>query len=112
MNKRLILALAALSLSGPALAENMKMGGSAADKAYMHAMEEMHNSMQAMKATGDANRDFVTMMKHHGQAAVGMAKAYLKYGSDPQLKAMARSIISSQAKEIRQMEAWQARHAK
>jgi len=86
--------------------------GGAASKAYMQSMEDMHEAMQAMKPTGDANVDFVMMMKPHHEAAVNMAKAYLKYGSDPMLKKMAEDIISSQDKEIREMDAWMEKHGK
>jgi uncharacterized protein (DUF305 family) len=41
-----------------------------------------------------------------------MAQAYLKYGKDPTLTRMAKNIISSQKKEIKEMEAWQKKHAK
>ncbi|MGF7163292.1 uncharacterized protein (DUF305 family) [Rhodoligotrophos appendicifer] len=50
------------------------------------------------------------MMKPHHQAAVDMVEAYLKYGSDPQLKKMAKDIINSQNKEITLMNDWEARH--
>ena len=101
--------LAALLVAAPgfALAQDAK---SPADQAYMQAMQNMNQATQSMKPTGDANMDFVMMMKPHHQAAVEMAEAYLKYGSDPKLKAMARDIVASQTKEIKEMDAWQSKH--
>lgn len=81
-----------------------------ASQAYMQPMRKMQQDMQAMPMTGDPDKDFVMMMTPHHQAAVGMAQAYLKYGTDPGLKKMAQDIISSQEAEIRQMDAWMAAH--
>jgi uncharacterized protein (DUF305 family) len=83
---------------------------SPATQAYMQAMHGMDDKMKGMKPTGDPSMDFVMMMAPHHQAAVEMAEAYLKYGKDPQLTKMAKAIISSQKKEIREMEAWQKKH--
>jgi uncharacterized protein (DUF305 family) len=81
-----------------------------ATQAYMKAMNSMHTGMQSMTPTNDPNKDFVLMMKPHHQAAVDMAQTYLKYGSDPKLKKMARAIVRSQKKEIAEMTAWESRH--
>lgn len=81
-----------------------------ATKAYSDAMNGMHEQMQTMKPMNDPDMDFVMMMKPHHEAAVEMAKAYLKYGSDPTLKKMAKDIVSSQKKEIDQMSAWEGKH--
>jgi uncharacterized protein (DUF305 family) len=39
-----------------------------------------------------------------------MAKTELQYGKDPELRAMARNIITAQDKEIAEMQAWQTKH--
>ena len=85
---------------------------SPATKAYMQSMQGMQDAMKGVTPTNDPSKDFVMMMKPHHQAAVEMAETYLKYGSDPMLKKMARDIVSSQNKEIQAMTAWQAKHAK
>jgi uncharacterized protein (DUF305 family) len=73
-------------------------------------MKDMQDQMASMTPTGDADRDFVMMMKPHHQAAIDMAKAYLQHGNDPTLKAMAENIVASQQKENREMDDWEATH--
>ena len=113
MRKTTVLAaIAVLALPGFALAQSAATQGasSPATQAYMQAMQGMQQKMQGMTPTNDANKDFVMMMSPHHQAAVDMAEAYLKYGNDPTLKKMARDIVSSQKKEIAEMDAWKAKH--
>lgn len=52
------------------------------------------------------DRVFIDMMIPHHEGAVVMAKALLKGGEHPELRRMAREIISAQAREIEQMRAW------
>lgn len=66
------------------------------------AMTRMMNDM-AVKPTGDTNRDFVEMMTPHHQGAIDMAQAYLRYGSNEQLKRIAQEIIVDQQQEIAAM---------
>lgn len=51
-------------------------------------------------------RAFMDAMIPHHAAAVAMARIELTHGSHPQLKAMARQIITSQTREIAQMTGW------
>ena len=62
----------------------------------------------AMKMTGDADKDFVTMMIEHHQGAVDMARDELRDGKDPKIRDMAQKIIDSQQKEIAAFQAWLA----
>ncbi|WP_420141820.1 DUF305 domain-containing protein [Sphingomonas sp.] len=62
-------------------------------------MAEMH-----VPPTGDVDRDFAVMMIPHHQGAVDMARALLRHGSNPELKALARNIIATQQKEIALMQ--------
>jgi uncharacterized protein (DUF305 family) len=71
----------------------------------LHAMQKMQNDMPK-KGTGDADKDFVTMMLPHHQGAVDMAKVELQYGKDPKLKKMAARIVKDPEKEFREMKAW------
>ncbi len=87
----------------------MKPEEAGAQTGYEKAMMDAHMKMMKdmdIKPTGDADRDFVTMMIPHHQGAVDMAKVQLEYGKDPELLALAKSIIASQEKEIAQMKAW------
>jgi uncharacterized protein (DUF305 family) len=66
--------------------------------------------MMSHPATGTPDQQFVEMMMPHHQGAIDMAHVELQYGKDPTLRRMANSIITSQAKEIKEMRSWQAKH--
>jgi uncharacterized protein (DUF305 family) len=77
----------------------------------MHeVMMRMNDEMGRMQMTGDPDHDFAMMMVPHHQTAIDMAKAELRGGSDPTIKAMARKIITAQEREIRQFKSWLAKH--
>ncbi len=67
--------------------------------------------MAHMPMSGDADKDFATMMKMHHQRAVEMAQTELANGKSPAMKAMATRIIAAQKKEIVQLERWLARQS-
>jgi len=69
------------------------------DQAMVRMMAAMH-----VKASGNIDRDFATMMIPHHQGAIDMAQAELRYGSDPQLRRLAQEIIVEQQQEIRVMQ--------
>ena len=90
----------------------MKMpghGASPSDKAYADSMQKMMQDMQA-KPSGNADKDFATMMIPHHQGAIDMAKVELQYGTDPMLRKLAQDIVKAQETEIAQMKAWLAQH--
>ncbi len=63
------------------------------------AMNKMMADM-TVKSTGDVDRDFVAMMVPHHQGAVDMAKAFLRYGHNEQLRRMAQEIVATQQQQI------------
>ena len=89
----------------------MDMGGSPSDRAFAAATHGMMKSMD-LKPTGRPDADFVTMMIPHHQGAIDMAKVELQYGKDPKLRELASGIVAAQEKEIAEMKAWLAQHAK
>lgn len=91
--------------SGGMMMQGMHGMHGPADRAYMQSMMAMHHGMHSQTMTGDADRDFMTMMIPHHEAAVDMAKTELKYGKNSKLRAMARQIIETQEAEIHQMRA-------
>jgi uncharacterized protein (DUF305 family) len=63
------------------------------------AMDKMMSDM-SVQPTGNVDHDFVAMMVPHHQGAIDMAKAELRYGSNPQLKTVAQEIVVDQTQEI------------
>ena len=84
-------------------------GEAASTVAYKAAMDKMHKDMM-VDYTGDADIDFMRGMIPHHQGAVDMAKIVLQDGKDPQVKALAEQVISSQGAEIAMMREWLAQH--
>lgn len=54
------------------------------------------------------DRMFIEMMIPHHQGAIRMARIELRRGKDPELRTIARAIVSAQAKEIKEMKRWSA----
>lgn len=83
-----------------------KTPGMAAGKDMRDSMMGMMKSMDAMKMTGDTDRDFAMMMKVHHQGAIDMAQFELQHGTDSKMRAMAKRIIKDQQKEIAEFDRW------
>ena len=72
------------------------------------SMDEMGMSMDMDELDGAKpfDREFIDMMITHHRGAIRMARAERRKGKDASLRRIARTIITAQAKEIRQMNAW------
>ena len=103
--RKFALAVALTAIPALAMAQ-----GPAVISAFMDAHHMMMHDMDAVQATGDADKDFVALMMPHHSGAIDMAKVELQYGKDATLRAMAQEIIASQQKEIDDMKKWQATH--
>jgi uncharacterized protein (DUF305 family) len=66
-------------------------------------MMGMDHDPAMLKTAKPFDKAFLEMMIPHHQGAIVMADAELKKGQDPQLKALARSIITAQQREIADM---------
>jgi uncharacterized protein (DUF305 family) len=104
-----ILAVLALAvcLTASAFAQHAMMpkeGPAQAD-----VMTKMQHDMASAPITGDADKDFVSMMIPHHQGAVEMAKLELQYGKDPEIRKLASAIIAAQNEELDQMKKWLAK---
>jgi len=81
-----------------------------ASAGYQAALNKMRGELVAMHYTGNADVDFVHVAVPNNRAAIDMAMVLLDYGKDPQLRKMAQNIITTQTKEIDEMENWLATH--
>ncbi|WP_316786012.1 DUF305 domain-containing protein [Pedobacter frigiditerrae] len=70
-------------------------------KAIDSSMAPMMDGMAKVKLTGDIDKDFVALMIPHHQSAVDMAKAYLPFANNAQIKAIAEQILKAQEEEIK-----------
>jgi len=87
---------------------NMPMGAGGPRDMKASMMMGMEG-MQKMPMSGDTDKDFAMMMKMHHQQALNMAEMELAQGKSPEMKAMARRIITAQKKEIAQFDRWLAK---
>lgn len=74
----------------------------------MESMNNMSAKMNAMKVTGNVDKDFAMMMKVHHEGAVEMSKGELGDGKQVELKNLAQQIIEEQNKEIKELSQWLA----
>lgn len=73
----------------------------------MHQMmSEGMKDMQGMSLSGDMDRDFAMMMRQHHRHGVKIAQMELEHGKDAKMKEMAKKILESQQREIKEFDQW------
>lgn len=91
--------------SAPPPADAQEATGCAAFTREMRrAMDAMMAAMHRDAPSGDADRDFLTMMIPHHQGAIHMARLVLQSGRDPLVRSLAEEIIGVQTSEIAGMQ--------
>jgi uncharacterized protein (DUF305 family) len=80
----------------------MKHGEGELKKSMTSAMDQM----KSMQMTGDTDKDFATMMMHHHEHGVAMAKMEVEHGMSSKLKGMAQKSITKQNQEIKELNNW------
>jgi uncharacterized protein (DUF305 family) len=110
MKKILALTTLAVALTSPLV---MAADDSSIDqmhKDYMQSMGGMKDDMHSGVMSNDPDVAFAKGMLPHHQGAVDMARIQLKYGKDPEMRALAENIIKAQDAEMAQMKAWLKAH--
>lgn len=79
---------------------------------YTTIFNNMMKAMNAAPNTGNVNLDFVLEMIPHHEGGINMAKAIVKYGSNPEVKKIAENIITSQEAQIPIMKQLKAKFEK
>ncbi len=78
-----------------------------AEASYLQAYNKIYNTMmtkmEGAKQTGNINRDFLTEMIPHHEAAIQMGENILKYTQNPELKTHVQNMIATQQKQIAEM---------
>lgn len=83
---------------GKAPAESMGHGGM--------QMQGMEGDLDALRGSSEFDREFVRQMIVHHETAVMMAQMLESGTARPEMKQLARNVISSQSREIVMMRGW------
>ena len=93
----------------PAMGMDMPKSMSSMDMPMHKSMMKGMKDMEGMKSSGNVDHDFAMMMKKHHESALDMAQVELQHGKDAKMRSMAKNIIASQKKEIKEFDQWLAK---
>lgn len=96
--------VAAWAIAFPAFAQDKAKSQSAGSGELHGVMMSSAKESQTMKMSGDVDRDFLTMMRHHHQSGIKMAEVQMREGKSAAAKKMARKVIDAQKKEIAEID--------
>jgi uncharacterized protein (DUF305 family) len=108
---RVLLAIAATAAitAGTAVAQSSGSADAGHSKMMHQQMMSGMQQMQQMPMTGNMDKDFATMMRHHHMQGIEMAKMELAQGKSPEMKRMAQKIVKDQQKEVAALDKWLAK---
>lgn len=86
------------------------MAGDAGSRQLHQSMMAGMQDMQRRPMSGDVDKDFVRMMRHHHLQGIEMARIQLQSGDDAEAKRMAQKIIDEQQKDVARFDTWLQRH--
>jgi uncharacterized protein (DUF305 family) len=69
-------------------------------------LNTMMSTMVSKTLTGDADRDYVTLMLAHHQNSVSLSEDEITHGHHTELKRMAKAMIADDKNEITEFEKW------
>ncbi|OLY94557.1 Uncharacterized conserved protein, DUF305 family [Cnuella takakiae] len=72
----------------------------------MDHMMKMDQVADIQLITGNIDNDFATLMIQHHNSAIENSEAYLMYGNNAELKAIAQKMIMDQKMEIKELSDW------
>lgn len=72
----------------------------ASGASMMALMGSMMDSMNALKSSGNTDRDFAALMKAHHAGAIEMARLEAEKGRDAQIRQMAQKMMADQQREV------------
>jgi len=77
---------------------------------YGKAMEKMDDEMQLMLSINNVDVAFARVMLGHHRGAVDLTRLQQRYGSNPSLRQLADTILSTEQDEIDALRKWMASH--
>src|SRR5262245_51286911 len=101
MLKRTALSIVVLMLASVLHADESKSNpGEDALRALHEAMLQGMEGMHGLNMSGNADRDFATVMIHHCELAIHLSQTQLQHSKDPAVRGRARSLIAANEREI------------
>jgi uncharacterized protein (DUF305 family) len=76
------------------------------DEEAKATLKIMHQNADLEILTGDTDHDYAIIIVNHHQSAIDMARSYLRFGSNVNLKSLAERMIGDQAKEVEDLQGW------